>query len=50
MSTPVLVRNATIADCPAINAIYNHYVDVSPATFDTEHVSAARRRAWFDEG
>jgi phosphinothricin acetyltransferase len=45
----IRIRAATIEDCRAINAIYNFYVDTSPATFDTEHVSEARRVSWFEE-
>jgi phosphinothricin acetyltransferase len=48
MSTPdLLVRPAVQADVPAIAAIYNHYVETSPATFDIEPVSLDNRRAWF---
>jgi phosphinothricin acetyltransferase len=48
MSTPdLLVRPAVEADVPAITAIYNHYVETSPATFDIEPVSLDNRLAWF---
>lgn len=43
------LRHATPADLPAINAIYNFYVETSPATFDTEPVSDAHRLAWFEQ-
>ena len=42
-----LVRPATPADLPAINAIYNFYVATSPATFDLEPVTEDARRDWF---
>ena len=47
--TTVAIRPATIADCPAINAIYNFYVHTSPATFDLVDVPDDRRLAWFEE-
>lgn len=49
MGSTIRIRPAIAADCDAINAIYNYYVDTSPATFDTKHVSAERRREWFEE-
>lgn len=45
----VTIRPASEADCPAINAIYNFYVRTSPATFDTEEMTGAWRRAWFEQ-
>jgi phosphinothricin acetyltransferase len=42
-----LVRAATVADCEAINRIYNFYVHTSPATFDLEEMTAAWRQEWF---
>jgi phosphinothricin acetyltransferase len=48
MSTPdLLVRPAVEADVPAMAAIYNHYVETSPATFDIDPVSLENRLAWF---
>jgi phosphinothricin acetyltransferase len=48
MSTPeLLVRPAVVADVPALTAIYNHYVESSPATFDTAPVSIENRLEWF---
>ena len=41
------IRPATEADLLAINAIYNFYVDTSPATFDLEPMSEQWRREWF---
>jgi phosphinothricin acetyltransferase len=41
------VRPATEGDLPALNAIYNHYVKTSHATFDIEPKSIEWREAWF---
>ena len=41
------IRPATEADLPAINAIYNFYVETSPATFDLESMTEQWRRDWF---
>jgi phosphinothricin acetyltransferase len=43
----LLVRPAVAADVPAMAAIYNHYVETSPATFDITPVSLENRLAWF---
>jgi len=43
-----LVRPASEADLPAINAIYNFYVETSPATFDLEPMTEQWRREWFE--
>ena len=48
MTVPT-IRPATPADLPAINAIYNFYVETSPATFDLEPTSAEWRANWFAE-
>jgi phosphinothricin acetyltransferase len=48
-TTAVSIRPATVADCPALNAIYNFYVRTSPATFDLTEVPDERRIAWFEE-
>ena len=42
------IRRAERSDLPQIVAIYNHYVEESAATFDTEPVTAASREPWFD--
>jgi phosphinothricin acetyltransferase len=42
------VRPARPADLARLVTIYNHYVQHSTATFDTEPVSVASRRAWFE--
>src|SRR5882672_9517384 len=43
---PVLVRAAHDGDLHALTALYNHYVETSPATFDLAPVSVESRRAW----
>lgn len=44
--TEIVIRTATEADAPAINAIYNHYVRSSTATFDTVETGLEQRLAW----
>jgi phosphinothricin acetyltransferase len=44
---PVVLRAATPADLPAINAIYNYYVVHSTCTFQIEPETEAARRTWF---
>lgn len=46
MPTPIL-RDATAADLPAINAIYNHYVLHSTCTYQIDPETLADRQAWF---
>lgn len=41
-----LVRAAVDADLAPLTDIYNHYVEVSPATFDLTPVSLDSRRLW----
>lgn len=43
------LRDATLADLPAIVEIYNATVPSRMVTADTEPVSIESRRAWFDE-
>jgi len=43
------IRDATIADLPAIVAIYNTTVPTRMVTADTEPVSVASREKWFAE-
>src|SRR5690349_3638818 len=43
----VTIRPATPDDLPAINAIYNHYVLHSTATYQEEPEPMDGRRAWF---
>lgn len=45
--SPALLRPATFQDLSAINAIYNHYVLTSTATFQTVPETAQARQAWF---
>jgi L-amino acid N-acyltransferase len=42
------LRPATIADLPAISAIYNHYVASSTCTFALSGETLDERRAWFE--
>ena len=42
-----LIRLATRADLTAINAIYNHYVLHSSATYQEEPITEAEREVWF---
>jgi phosphinothricin acetyltransferase len=41
------IRPGTETDLPAINEIYNHYVQESYCTFDLEPWEISRRTAWF---
>ncbi len=41
------IRAAVAGDLSAINAIYNYYVPISPATFATEPMTAAERASWW---
>ena len=43
----LVVRDATEADVPAMNAIYNEYIVDSHVSFDTEAWTDAERLAWF---
>ncbi len=43
----IQLRDATAADLPAINGIYNHYVLNSTCTYQTEPSTAEERAAWF---
>ncbi|MBA3652006.1 MAG: N-acetyltransferase, partial [Chthoniobacterales bacterium] len=43
MEAPLRPRLATVADAAAINAIYNHYVRTSTATFQVEDETTAGR-------
>ncbi|QOV92179.1 GNAT family N-acetyltransferase [Humisphaera borealis] len=44
---PVQIRPATLADLPAINDIYNHYVIHSTCTYQEEPETMESRIAWF---
>lgn len=41
------IRLATAADLPAINDIYNYYVDRSTCTYQIERETLADRKSWF---
>jgi phosphinothricin acetyltransferase len=43
MTDPLRPRLATVADAEAINAIYNHYVRTSAATFQADDETTAER-------
>ena len=45
-SPSVFVRQATVADAPAIAAIYNHEVEHTTSTFDLVPRSLAEQEAW----
>ncbi len=45
--SPATLRPATRADLPAINAIYNHYVLHSTATYQTMPSTDGERETWF---
>ncbi len=42
----VSIRDACVADLPRLVAIYNHYVETSHVTFDSEPFSVDQRRHW----
>jgi phosphinothricin acetyltransferase len=44
----VRVRPASRSDLPALVALYNHYVEHTPITFDTEPWTVEARTPWFD--
>ena len=46
MAGPITIRHATLADCPAINDIYNHYVLHDTCTYQTEPDTLVEREAW----
>jgi phosphinothricin acetyltransferase len=43
----MLIRSATISDCPAISAIYNHYVLHDTCTYQEEPEQLEDREKWF---
>ena len=45
--SPIVIRLASAADLPAINAIYNHYVPISTTTYHLEPIPLAEREQWF---
>jgi len=44
-----LVRPARRSDLAAITAIYNHYVETGPVTFDVRTFSEREREPWFGQ-
>ncbi len=46
MAGPLTIRPARVADCAAINDIYNHYVLHDTCTYQTEPETLAEREAW----
>jgi phosphinothricin acetyltransferase len=42
----VALRPGAASDLPALVAIYNHYVETTPITFDVEPFSVETRRPW----
>ena len=42
----VVLRPATPEDLPALNALYNHYVEAGPVTFDVVPTTVEERRPW----
>jgi phosphinothricin acetyltransferase len=43
----VVVRPGEERDLPALTALYNHYVEHTVVTFDTEPFTVEQRREWF---
>ena len=44
----ITIREATLADLPAITAIYNEAVRTTVATFDTDEKTVEERKVWFE--
>lgn len=44
-----MIRPGGEADLEQLTAIYNHYVQYTPITFDIESYSVERRRPWFEQ-
>jgi L-amino acid N-acyltransferase YncA len=47
MKTSYSIRTATESDLPAINDIYNHYVQHSTCTYQEQPETMGARRQWF---
>jgi phosphinothricin acetyltransferase len=45
-SDSVHLRLATEADLPALSALYNHYIEAGPVTFDIAPSTVDERRIW----
>jgi len=43
-----MIRRARADDLVALTALYNHYVERTPITFDVEPYTVEQRRAWLD--
>ena len=43
------IRDASLADLPALTDIINHYIVHTPITFDMQPYTVETRRHWFDE-
>ena len=48
MADPITIRPALLADCAAINEIYNYYVLSDTCTYQTEPDTLSERQAWFE--
>jgi len=48
MPNELFLRQATLADVPAITAIYNDAILTTTATFDLDEQSLESRQAWFE--
>ncbi len=44
----VSIRPVEQRDLPALLAIYNHYIETTPITFDVEPKTLAQRQVWLD--
>ncbi|MGC4046352.1 MAG: GNAT family N-acetyltransferase [Armatimonas sp.] len=42
-----VIRAAVESDLPALTALYNHYIEHTAITFDTEPYTVEQRREWF---
>lgn len=42
----IQVRYAELSDAEGVNAVYNPFIETSPATFETEPYDTVRRREW----
>lgn len=49
MQIPIQIRYARRDDLPGLLEIYNHYIEHSHATFDTEALDLANREIWFQQ-
>ena len=48
MLESLVIRSPRREDLAPLTALYNHYVEHSPATFDIEPLTHEARRAWMD--